>query len=496
MTTPTLSRRALLGGMAALAAPTAVFGGAPARSLFPQARPAGLIKRALPTTADLIAKARLDGPVALALVNAADGRVMEARGADVALPPASVLKVVTALYALEALGPAFRFETRVLGTGPVVDGRLEGDLILAGGGDPTFDTDAAAELAAALKEAGLREITGRFLLWEGALPYQPSIDAAQLPHLGYNPAISGLNLNYNRVHFEWRRQGGDYDITMDARSARYRPDVTVARMRVADRAGPVYTYADAGGHDDWSVARGALGGGGARWLPVRKPALYAGEVFSAFARAHGIVLPAAELMTDAPTGETIARHSSAPLREILFGMLKYSTNLTAEAVGLMASAARSGRRPGGTLTSAAEMALWARESLGLDGAAFVDHSGLGDRSRLQAAPFARMLARPEIRAALDGLLKPFDLRDAAEIGPPMQVRAKTGTLDFVNGLGGYLTAPDGTLMSFAVFSANPEARAAAKARGDEVPPGARGWSGRARGLQRALLARWGVLHGV
>ncbi len=40
---------------------------------------------------------------------------------------------------------------------------------------------------------------------------------------GYNPAVSGLNLNFNRVYFEWKRAQGGYQLGMDARGAKERP---------------------------------------------------------------------------------------------------------------------------------------------------------------------------------------------------------------------------------------------------------------------------------
>ena len=52
------------------------------------------------------------------------------------------------------------------------------------------------------------------------------------------------------------------------------------------------------------MARGALGTGGARWLPVRKPELYAGEVFATFARAQGIVLGKPQLSRGDARGAT------------------------------------------------------------------------------------------------------------------------------------------------------------------------------------------------
>lgn len=131
---------------------------------------------------------------------------------------------------------------------------------------------------------------------------------------------------------------------MDARSANYRPQVQISRMAVIKRQVPVYTYQQKGSTDHWTVASGALGKGGARWLPVRRPDLYAGEVFRTLARAHGIVLPKEKVVKSLPGGTTLATHQSPILREILRGMLKYSTNLSAEMVGLAATQA-GGKSP-------------------------------------------------------------------------------------------------------------------------------------------------------
>ena len=70
---------------------------------------------------------------------------------------------------------------------------------------------------------------GKFYVYDGALPNLDEIDESQLDQSGYNPAISGLNLNFNRVHFEWKREGGAYTVMLDARSINFRPAVTVAK---------------------------------------------------------------------------------------------------------------------------------------------------------------------------------------------------------------------------------------------------------------------------
>jgi len=493
-----ISRRLFVtSAVAALAAPA--MAEPPAMSLRPLLRPPGLgAGRAAAAVEALIAEARLSGNVGYAVMDAETGMVLEARAPETALPPASVAKALTALYALDVLGTAHRFETRLVATGPLEGGVLRGDLVLAGGGDPTLDTDALADMAAALKRAGVREVTGAFRVWGGAVPYRRAIEPRQPVHAGYNPALSGLSLNFNRVHFEWTRAGGDYAISMDARSGRYRPDVTVARMRIADRNFPVYTYQDAGARDDWTVARGALGGGGARWLPVRKPELYAGEVFSTFARSQGIALTAPQIVEGAlPQGTALVTHESAPLADILRGMLRYSTNITAEMVGMAASAHRRGRALG-LAASAREMTGWARDVLGMERARLRDHSGLDDRARLSAADMARALAAAGRAEALRPLLRGFTMRDARGRplrNHPVEVQAKTGTLYFVSTLAGYVAPPGGREMAFAILTASDDLRARIDPARDERPAGARGWNRRAKGLQQALIERWSEAYG-
>ena len=256
-----VTRRFILSGVFGGVASTA-FGGAPAVSLRPQVRPDGPRPPA-PTGAEvLIREANLGGRVGCAVVDVKSGKQLEGVNARSGQPPASVTKALTALYALDALGPGFRFTTRLRATGPLENGVLRGDLVLAGGGDPSLDTDGLAEMAQQLKDAGVREIKGRFLVYGGVLPFTRAIDEDQPDHVAYNPSVSGLNLNYNRVHFQWKRGTKDYTITMDARTAKYRPDVTVARMLVMDRKGPVYTYTDGGSFDSWTVARKFLGKNG------------------------------------------------------------------------------------------------------------------------------------------------------------------------------------------------------------------------------------------
>ena len=173
-------------------------------------------------------------------------------------------------------------------------------------------------------------------------------------------------------------------------------------------------------------------------------------------------------------------------------MLKFSTNLTAEVVGLAATQARVG--PVSSLASSAEeMNTWAWETFGqvMD---LRDHSGLSGQSRITCAALAGFLAKASVRQSLTPVLKTYDIRDAnRKVIPdhPTEVRAKTGTLNFVSTLAGYVSGPGGTPRPFVIMSADLDRRATLTGDAIARPPGGRTWARAARGLQQSLVKAWG-----
>jgi D-alanyl-D-alanine carboxypeptidase/D-alanyl-D-alanine-endopeptidase (penicillin-binding protein 4) len=490
-----LTRRGALGGaLAGLAAGLAgqVLAEAPLTSLRPPARKVKVAAsaRSAPSAEALIAEAKLGGQVSFALADAKTGKLLQTRQPDLAMPPASTAKAITSLYALTHLGAGYRFATRILATGPIKAGRLEGDLILAGGGDPTLTTDDLGDLAKALSQAGVRAISGRFYVWAGALPYLDAIDRGQPDWLGYNPSVAGLNLNFNRVNFVWQRGQGGYQVGFDARAERFAPPVYSARMQVVARDLPVFTYKQNGTIEDWTVAQAALGKAGSRWLPVRRPDLYAGDVFQTLARANGLALPAPEVLGALPEASRIVEHQSAALPDVLRDMMKYSTNMTAEVVGMTASMARG---VAGHDASAAAMTRWLSDKTGQTGAQFVDHSGLGGGSRVTAADMVSALVRLGPQLGLGALMKDVRFKNAKGLRPgavPKGVVAKSGTLNFVSALVGYMVTEGGEARVFAIYSGDTDRRDAVPDMQRENPPGLSGWLKRARRLQLQLLQSW------
>ncbi|MEM6680051.1 MAG: D-alanyl-D-alanine carboxypeptidase, partial [Pseudomonadota bacterium] len=501
-----------------------------------------------PKTRAIAQAARVSGTRGWLVVDVDTGAVVDAFQPQAAFVPASVAKLPTAAYALDKLGAEHRFETRVEAHGTIRHGVLDGDLMIRGGGDPELDTDALAPLAAAVAQAGITRVTGKLLVDAGPWREVAAIDPLQPEDAAYNPGVSGLSLNFNRVRAEWPRGATAETLKVTAQAENLRPQTDAVRLRpVPQRTALVHRFE--GGREVWDIAAHALRRRGGRWLPVRAPGLYTARVLATLAATRGVsVEGGAALATAAPvpavsssvaslvplTGATagdavpessiIARHRSRPLAEILREMLRFSTNVTAELAGLacaepvvaQASAPGAGLS-GATLsgkvnvsaaatdplrTSAAVLNTWAAERAGFavgdPGFVLANHSGLSLRSRLSperlvalllaeaAEPSPVALRDPRLPGGVAQILKPHNI--AAKTIPfdyaNTAVAAKTGTMNFVRGLAGYITTPKGRRLAFAVFN-NDLARRAAQNNG-----GARGWAGRARGMERALIREW------
>ena len=486
-----LTRRSLLTGLAVGAVASGAMAEAPLISAVPPLRlggQAGPASAALGAEKALIAAAGLTGEVAFVLADLKSGAILAERQPGHLMPPASTAKTVTSLYALDRLGPDFRFQTRIMATGPVRNGKVQGDLLLVGGGDPTLSTDDLGDLVATLAALGVRSVSGGFHVWSGALPYLASIDPAQPVWAGYDPAVSGLNLNFNRVNLTWERTAGGYQLGFDARAERFAPPVSMEQIKVVARETPLFTYQAGRAGEIWTVAEAALGKAGSRWLPVRQPDLYAGDVLRTLAAGQGIGLPEPEGTDRLPEGTTLARHLSAPLTGVLRAMMKYSTNLTAEVTGMMASGAAG---TDGHALSARAMSAWLEAQIGAVQGRFVDHSGLGATSRICAEEMVRVLGTLGPQAGLPGLMKEVRFGKAkADVAVPRRVVAKSGTLNFVSGLVGYLTTADGAERVFAIYAADMARHDAVSPDQMENPPGLSGWIRRARRLQLELLQSW------
>ena len=83
---------------------------------------------------------------------------------DKPMNPASVMKLITTFAGLELLGPAFTWKTEIYTNGVLKEGKLQGDLIIKGYGDPRLNLENFWLLIGRLYQKGLHEITGDLIL--------------------------------------------------------------------------------------------------------------------------------------------------------------------------------------------------------------------------------------------------------------------------------------------------------------------------------------------
>jgi D-alanyl-D-alanine carboxypeptidase/D-alanyl-D-alanine-endopeptidase (penicillin-binding protein 4) len=209
-------------------------------------------------------------------------------------------------------------------------------------------------------------------------------------------------------------------------------------------------------------------------------------------------LPDASVVGSLPQGTLIAQEASDNLQTLIKIMLKYSTNLTAEITGL-ATTRKRGSSARNLAGSAREMTAWMKIAFGVHGGEFVDHSGLGEDSRISAAEMVQVLSRAGWNGVLRPVLKDIRLANARGKAAPIDgvsVVAKTGTLNFASALAGYISTPNGRKLAFAIFTADIAKRAKIRKSDRENPAGTATWVKRSKVLQQKLLRHWALDYGV
>ncbi len=455
-----ISRRAALAALAALPA-------LPARAQ--QTRP-----RAQATIDQAMAEAGLPPDrLGLFVVDLATNSVVAASLPDRAIIPASTLKLPACVAALHALGPEWRPVTRLVREG--------GTLTLVGGGDPLLTTDHLIELASAAVAAGVRRASA-FRYNPGIVPDLPAIDTTQPLAATYNPGVSGLSVNFNRVQLTWRRTNGTFSFEATAVADRARLPLDGITLTVAG-AGEGFSYRAAGDTEAWTMG-GARAERGQIFMPIRQPARATARLFRRAAATVGLEVPPPEPGPIA--GQDLARFEGQALIVIVPQILRWSNNLAAELVGLAAA-------PGAaTIAAATERhSAWIRSvAPGIDWSGFqmASHSGLGAAGR--ASP--RHLAASALLAQAEGwaaLLPAYRPRDG---GPPVEgAFAKSGTMAYAKSQAGLIVTGDGRWLAFGLALTDVARRAAydgalgANDRG--MPADARTWLDRAQVAEAKII---------
>jgi len=413
--------------------------------------------------AALDAQALRGARVGALVVDGAGGEVLFQRSADLALVPASNLKILTALAALDAFGTAHRFTTRVLADQPLdVQGAVN-VLYLQGGGDPALTSESWWRLAADLRLAGLREVRRGIVVDDSAFDasrWHPSW--GRVTSRAYYAPIGALSANYGAFAVEVRpgaAAGAPLSVALD-------PPVASLRVVNRGRTGPpgspsklVVDRVAAGDVEEVRVA-GSLPVGAPPqpfYRSVADPGRYAGALAKLQLEANGVRVGPALSRGGVPLGAVeLLAFEGRPLGEIVGLLVKHSNNEIAESL-VKALAAQRGA---GSWELGTALVRERLVGLGLDasGLELVDGSGLSTQNRVSARLLVDALCvagrsfrvGPELLAALPIAARDGTLRKRAG-GADGRVRAKTGLLDRVTALAGWAELADGRPAAFAIL---------------------------------------------
>ena len=409
------------------------------------------------------------------------GDTLFAREADRLYTPASNRKLFTAASALHWLGPDHRFRTALVATGPLEADTLRGDLVLVGRGDPDLLSAHLAALADTLAASGARVVAGDVRAddaWFDDVEWGAGWMWDDGPYWEW-PYVTALTVADNVVTVTARpgpRAGDPVAVGIDPPTGY----VTLNVFAVTAAAGaPSELVVDR----HWSPRENVIDVTGAlaedaepvvARRTVEDPALYAATLLLELLEARGVDVLGVARHGDLAVGseqigggvtdailDTVAVHASEPLSESVRNFLKVSDNLTGELLVKAVGASVAG--PPGTYGKglAAERAFLASE-VGIDTTAqmLADGSGVSRYNLVTARQIVALLHYmttrddlfPSYRAALpvagvDGTL------ENRMRGTPAEGRAgaKTGTLNGVTALSGYVPSADGERLAFSLM---------------------------------------------
>jgi D-alanyl-D-alanine carboxypeptidase/D-alanyl-D-alanine-endopeptidase (penicillin-binding protein 4) len=411
-----------------------------------------------------------------------DGRVVYARQSGTHVVPASNLKLVTMAVAAERLGWDFRFETRLETAAAITDGRLAGDLVVVGTGDPGISapdgrpSSVFVAWAAALWDAGVRRIDGRIIGDDNAFDDEGLGAGWAWDYLGAGYATPTGALVYNENVTVVRAQpgaaaGDPVSVTL-APAGHGLELVNQLRTGAAGSAVSIDLVRPPG--DARLTIAGSVPAGGTavvRTAAVDNPTTYFVEALRQALLERGIVVrdgawdidavPAGSLATGAR--RVLVRRESAPLADLAGYFLKASQNLYGET---MLKAIGRGTAPTGAAGSAERGRAAIRESLAAwgipaDAVVMYDGSGLSRYNYVTADAIVAILkrvwaneaTRGPFLAALpvgghDGTLS-LRMRKSPIAG---RVQAKTGSIANVRALSGFLEAASGERFVFSMIA--------------------------------------------
>ena len=375
--------------------------------------------------------------------------------------PASVIKIIPTLAALELLGPAYRWKTEVYTLGSLSDGVLQGDLLFKGYGDPHLVIEDFRKILEELRRRGIRDTTGDLLIdasWFSIAHEDPGAFDND-PYRTYNVLPNAFLVNFKAVNFHFYPAA-------NGRNVRVHPEPELAGLEIDNRLrlrkrrcggfqrGVAVTVPD-GNAADRVIFSGRFPTGCNHYILSRSLLTHETYAYGAFKstwrQLGGSIAGQVGTAVAPVTGKPFLVHHSKPLSDIIRLINKFSNNVMTRQLLLTLGAELAD--PPGTVGNGIRVIDDYLTGLGLDTQTLnIDNgSGLSREVRASAKLLADILEhawtipyRPEFISSLaitgvDGTAK-YRLRHKAASG---YAHVKTGTIDEVSAVAGYVHARSG-----------------------------------------------------
>ena len=448
----------------------------------PNAAPSHLASRMAPKLEALSSWVKTHkGELGFALRDLGSGRELAGEGAGHAINPASNQKLITAAVALSELGPEFTFHVGVLGK---LEGGVAQRLVIRGNGDPTFSYEDLRGFGERLVALGLSKVTGDILVDQSAFDDKytpPAFEQQPNEWAAFRAPVSAVSLDRNSTTLHVFPTDAGQLARVEFEPPGYvsvQGDVRTEKGKKRDHVG--LTLKPNGLLLGAQVSGGIPEGKTVVHITrrIENPEIYAGLVLKRVLTTLGVVVQGEVKRGGEDEAVELVGRDSAKLSELTQQLGKASDNFYAETLFKAVAAVKRGK-PGSAENAALVAADWLkRRNLADDGLKIGNGSGLYDANRVSARTLTRLLEvaylDPTISQAfqeqlavggLDGTLRTrfYALKNRRS------VHAKTGTLNKVTALSGYVFGPEQqTGVAFSILVSGTSAHAEVRQRMDAL----------------------------
>jgi D-alanyl-D-alanine carboxypeptidase/D-alanyl-D-alanine-endopeptidase (penicillin-binding protein 4) len=389
--------------------------------------------------------------VSFVIVDPDSGAVVMSHNPDTPRSPASTIKTITTFAALDMLGPAFLWQTRAW--------THDGDLFLQGGGDPYITIERWWSFVQGLRAQGLKSIPGDIVIDNTAFSLANEDPGAfdGRPNRSYNVIPDALMVNFQSIDFRLAADADSHRVEISASPAPVNLNIE-NRIRYApgrcNGSAARVDFKVESSQWDRVVFSGALSPHCAERTFARvllQPATYAFGTFVEFWRESGGEFSGKLRIAATPAdAKELYSFDSLSLAEIVRLTNKHSSNLMARHLLLTLGKERFGD-PGTVEKGVTAIAEWSRErGFDLSGVDIDNGSGLSRSTHISVLQMAKILSAayhsrfaPEYLASFPLAGMDGTLRSRMKAAPAGSVRLKTGHLNGVSGVAGFVTTAGG-----------------------------------------------------